>query len=596
MKHVLSVGNTFLLLLFILLNSCKEDDAAPALSIIDFDPMSGTSGTVVTITGTGFSEIDKDNNIVKFGNVNVVTLAATPTSLVVQAPASSSPVKISVTLFGETVESSSYFTSATKPTKRITGDLKVNYTFYKDTVYLIANIAYVMKGATLTIQPGTVIQGEKSTSGILVIERGALINAEGTASEPIVFTSSSAVNMRYPGDWGGLVICGYAAANNVSITAAVDTDLPKGDGNIRTRYSNYRGTWNDDDNSGILRYVRIEYAGAATPQNTAGGEMSSLSLYGVGRATTIDHVMVSYGKDDGLKCFGGTVNLKYYISYRTEDDDIDARFGYSGNIQFGIIARGKDIANELGSKAIESENDASATTSNPRTSAILSNITAIGPTATSVAGTASSTYICAVHLRRNTQLSLFNSVFVAWPTGIIVEPLATATNASINNLMVENNLFSLITSSTLVTTNPTGTTTVAKRREILFSGTALNANLTQNNQISVNDSTNAFGTRIGPTIWYNNNGNYGVASAVYDAQAFVPGTLSAPGTYAPNFTTFTSGFTPKAADFNDGKLKGSIEAPNQNFEVVDFIGAVGLSNSAQWTGGWVEWNPHVKVY
>jgi hypothetical protein len=134
-----------------------------------------------------------------------------------------------------------------------------------------------------------------------------------------------------------------------------------------------------NDNSGTLQYVRIEYAGYAYQPDK---EVNSLTMAAVGSGTTIDHVQVVYAKDDAYEWFGGTVNCKYLIALKTQDDDFDTDNGFSGKIQFGLILRDSVIADISNSEAFESDNNASGTTAAPKTTAIFSNITAIGPRAT----------------------------------------------------------------------------------------------------------------------------------------------------------------------------------------------------------------------
>ncbi len=304
---------------------------------------------------------------------------------------------------------------------RITKDTTL---FAKDVNYL-SGIVYVMKGVTLTIQEGAKVMGKSSGADVaaLVITRGAKINARGTAEKPVVFTS--AAQNPASGDWGGVVLLGTAKVNTTltwkgtavagltSVEGGVnDTDLGLG---LAGSGDAAFPTGNDDDNSGVMQYVRIEYAGYAyQPDN----ELNSLTMAGVGRGTTISHIQVTYAKDDAFEWFGGTVNCKYLIAYKTQDDDFDTDNGYNGNVQFGIVLRDSVIADISQSEAFESDNNSGGTTVTPQTTAVFSNITAIGPRIDPVSGKGNSLFRGGAHIRRNTGISIMNSIIAGWRIGL----------------------------------------------------------------------------------------------------------------------------------------------------------------------------------
>ena len=177
----------------------------------------------------------------------------------------------------------------------IKGNIDENVTLSASKIYLLEGFVYIAEGATLTIQPGTVIKGDQATNGSLIVERGGKIMAEGTVAKPIVFTSAKPKGSRKAGDWGGIIILGNAPVNlpNAKIEGGVDRSYGGSDAN---------------DNSGVLKYVRIEYSGIAfQPDN----EVNGLTLGGVGAGTTIDYVQVSFNGDDAFEFFGGTVNAKH---------------------------------------------------------------------------------------------------------------------------------------------------------------------------------------------------------------------------------------------------------------------------------------------
>ena len=210
------------------------------------------------------------------------------------------------------------------------GDITTNTTWTAGNVYLLNGWVYVKAGATLTIEPGTIIRGDKVNKGALIIEKGATIIANGTASNPIVFTSNQAAGSRTYGDWGGVIILGNAVINTATGSATIEGGVG----------STYGGT-NDADNSGIFRYVRIEFPGVAFVLNS---EINGLTLGAVGSATQLDHIQVSYSGDDSYEWFGGTVNAKYLIAFRGWDDEFDTDFGFRGKIQYGVSLRDPAIA------------------------------------------------------------------------------------------------------------------------------------------------------------------------------------------------------------------------------------------------------------
>jgi hypothetical protein len=250
----------------------------------------------------------------------------------------------------------------------------------------------------------------------LTITRGAKIVANGTQDNPIVFTSASPVPRS--GDWGGLVICGRASVNSATGGSAGTLTVEGGvDNSFGDGIAGGGTTPNDDDSSGVLRYVRIEYAGYAFQPDR---EINSLTMAAVGRKTVIDYVQVTYAKDDAFEWFGGTVNCKHLIAYKTQDDDFDTDNGYSGNVQFGIALRDSTIADISRSEAFESDNDPSGSLNGPQTRAVFSNMTVIGPRAT-LANTGNSLYLTAAQIRRNSGISIFNSIFLGWTGGLLID-------------------------------------------------------------------------------------------------------------------------------------------------------------------------------
>jgi len=302
--------------------------------------------------------------------------------------------------------------------------LKTGYT------YKLRGLVYVTNGAILTIEPGTKIVGELNKNGALIVTRGAKIIADGTADKPIVFTSEAATPQR--GDWAGVAIMGQAptnsAFNGVDGVGELEGGVNTSDG---LGLYGLGATSNLADNSGILRYVRIEYAGFAFLPDK---EINGLTFAGVGNQTVVDYVQVSYANDDSFEWFGGSVNCKHLISFRTLDDDFDTDNGYSGKVQFGISLRDSAVADISRSEAFESDNDADGSTrktflpsiavsaNNPvaiapvKTSVVFSNMTIVGPKATP-ATIGNAYFLAGAQIRRNSEMSIFNSLILGWSDG-----------------------------------------------------------------------------------------------------------------------------------------------------------------------------------
>ena len=246
----------------------------------------------------------------------------------------------------------------------IKGSITTNTTWAAKNKYLLEGFVYVEAGATLTIEPGTIIKGDKSTKATLIVKPGAKLIAEGTKTKPIVFTSNQAKGSRNYGDWGGLIILGKAKVNKTPATIEGE--------NIST----FGGT-DDNDNSGILKYVRLEFGGIAFETDK---EINGLTLGGVGKGTTIEYVQVSNNGDDAYEWFGGNVNAKYLVSYKNLDDDFDTDWGYSGNVQYGFSLRDAKVADQCtcsDSNGFESDNDAAGSEAAPQTNAKFANISIV---------------------------------------------------------------------------------------------------------------------------------------------------------------------------------------------------------------------------
>ena len=331
-------------------------------------------------------------------------------------------------------------TPSTGQVINVSGDITENTTWYAAAKYMLSGFVYVKNNATLTIEAGTVIKGVSNTKAALIIERGSKIMAEGTSTQPIVFTSDKPKGQRASGDWGGVVICGKATTNKHDNGTGVGI----AEGGIG---SNYGGT-DDADNSGVLQYVRIEFPGIPLT-STANSEINGLTLYAVGSGTTIDHVQVSYSGDDSYEWFGGTVNCKYLVALRGLDDEFDTDNGYKGNVQFIFGLRDPNVSDQSGSNGFESDNDADGSTLTPVTKPTFSNATLYGPLTVSETLPANHLFKRAMHIRRGSQFSVYNSVFAGWPIGLMLDGTLgnTPTAAENNDLQIENSILAGMTAN-----------------------------------------------------------------------------------------------------------------------------------------------------
>ena len=210
----------------------------------------------------------------------------------------------------------------------VEGSITANQSWFADTTYVLKGFVKVVAPATLTIAPGTRVVGDTNVAGsALFILQGARIEARGTATQPIVFTSQRAVGSRQPGDWGGLILVGRGQINRSGRVVLEGTTATATDEVV------YSGGGDNADNSGTLQYVRVEFAGYPVLQNA---ELNSFTFAAVGSGTTLDHLQAMAGLDDSFEWFGGAVNAKYLVSYEAGDDHFDAAEGYRGKNQFLI--------------------------------------------------------------------------------------------------------------------------------------------------------------------------------------------------------------------------------------------------------------------
>ena len=416
----------------------------------------------------------------------------------------------------------------------VEGVIEGNVTWTKDKIYRLkgyvrvgeeAVFGTVNKVGQLTIQPGTVIIGDKATKGTLVVHRGSKLIAEGIGS-------------RSPGDWGGVVLCGKAPNN---LTGTIE---------LEGGYKGFHGGTAADDNSGSLKYVRIEYAGIPLNPNQ---EINSLTMGSVGSGTKIEYVMASFGLDDSFEWFGGTVNCKYLIAYKGTDDDFDVDNGFSGNVQFGLSYRDGNLSDASGSNGFEVDNDANGSGATPFTAATFANISIIGAKGTS-ASYLDFNFQNGAQLRRNNKLKIYNTFITGYPTGLYIDSQrgSAKTNAANGELIVKN-------------------VVVAGTSGWGSSGfTALNTNVYGPIEIGAGVSASTWFKAITGNKVLTSTANTGISSALWSARptlTLTPGTSeSLIGTALPTLPGMTA---------------------------TDYIGAF---KDTDWTAGWAEYSPNSVLY
>jgi hypothetical protein len=322
----------------------------------------------------------------------------------------------------------------------INADITADRTLFADTVYTLSGFIRVANGARLTIEPGTVIQGDYDVLGSsLFVLRGAKIDAQGTPEEPIVFTSEQPVGQRQPGDWGGLIIVGNGVINRADPIQLEGTNT--GSDNPAVIYS--AGTDNADD-SGTLRYVRVEFAGYA-PATDA--ELNSFTFAAVGNGTTVEYLESLNGLDDSFEFFGGAVDAKHLVSYESGDDHFDMSEGYVGRLQHLIAFQTRQNIPRTGAGNVSTdpqgiENDGCNGTgctngqnSTPLNMPMVANFTLVGPPDGVFSGTSGG---IGMMLRRGTGGYYVNGAVARWErAGVSLRDASTVARAP-SELIVSN--------------------------------------------------------------------------------------------------------------------------------------------------------------
>ncbi|MDR0811677.1 MAG: hypothetical protein LBN23_05335 [Paludibacter sp.] len=433
----------------------------------------------------------------------------------------------------------------------ITSDLTLKY----PNTYNLRGFVYVTAGATLTVEAGVLVKGEKSSKATLIVERGGKILAQGTKERPIVFTSAQKAGSRKPGDWGGIILLGNAPNNMGEQTI---------EGGVRSKH----GGNNAADNSGVLSYVRIEFAGI---EYSTDNEINGITFGSVGSGTKIDHIQVSHSGDDSFEWFGGTANAKYLVAFRGWDDDFDTDNGFSGKIQFALGLRDPKTGDKSASNGFESDNNANGAATEPFTAAVFANVSLFGAVAnpatyTNEAGINGSNtdarFQAGLHLRRNTKLSIFNSLIAAFPIGLIIENdkgSATQNNATASDLNVTNCVIA-------------GTVKNFQDAQYWSGGT----------QFSPTDN----GTFAGSYFTRNGGGNRSFTTLAELKLGANPLNLTALDVFPKTDSPLASG-----AAWTNAKVAAG-------FDKVTYIGAFSPTETAEnnWTSGWTNFDPQNTEY
>ncbi len=400
---------------------------------------------------------------------------------------------------------------------QVQGDILEDTVFTADNEYVLRGGVFVgndVDPTVLTIEPGTTIYGSSGTLSFLTIRRNAQLIADGTAPEPIVFTSAQEEGSRARGDWGGLIINGNAPINSCT-DGVCEAEGEGGTGEY--------GGDNPSDNSGTLRYVRVEYAGALI---TSDNELNGIAFQGVGNGTTLDYIQVHMNKDDGIEFFGGTANAKHVVLTGIGDDSLDWTDGWQGRIQYLVAQQYPDG----GDQGIEADNNGDNNTASPRSKPTLSNITLIG-----VPGGEGSDV--GALLREGTAANIHNAIIDGFNDGCLqIDGQETFVNAYDETSMGASGELTMVNS------------------------------IANCDTMYIENEDDSFTAPFTVEDWFTkfNSDNQAVAPMLEDPR---------PDSGTPNYA-------PAAGS----PALGAGQAPSDSFfDQVDFIGAVG---SEDWTAGW----------
>ena len=454
-------------------------------------------------------------------------------------------------------------TVTSKEIIEVSGEITGIVNWTEDKVYRLNGFVRVMDGGRLNIEAGTVVIGDRESKGTLIVQMGGKIYAEGTSDNPIVMTSERPLGFREPGDWGGLVVCGKAPNNTGGVA-----ELEGG-------YGAFHGGSDPADNSGIIRYVRLEYAGIPINPNE---EVNTLTMGSVGSGTVIEYVQASYGLDDAFEWFGGTVDGKYLVAFKGLDDDFDVDLGYSGRVQFGLGVRSPMGADQSGSNGFEVDNNGTGSGATPFTSAVFANISILGPK-NNRETPVSLQFQHAAQLRRNSRISIYNSFMTGYPDGLYIDDAAAGSGQAFLNdeLQIRNVYLAGVdnwggngygSAGTIFTTAPAN----GLQHPNAPRGNRLKAHANFPGGLAA--MTTKFETAAYNNRYFDKYQDMGI-----DPSAFLLG--------EPKFTPNAGSVLLNTAQWDNTPKADSF------FQQVPFVGAFGATD---WTAGWAEWNCHIVTY
>ena len=402
-----------------------------------------------------------------------------------------------------------------KPVIVVTGEITGTEDWTNGFYYVLRGAVFIRENGTLNIQAGTVIVGEAGSVGTLIVERGGRLNALGTREQPILFTSDQPVGFRSRGDWGGIIINGRAPVNRPG-------GLYVGEGD-----TGVAGGTDPNDNSGTMRYVRVEFAGVEfSPDN----ELNGVAFQAVGSGSTYDYIHVHMNRDDAFEWFGGTANIKHAIASNAADDSFDWTFGWTGKAQFVVIHQRGDDAD----RGIEADNSEFNNNDLPRSNPQLYNFTMCGDPDTAEGGESS----IAATIRRGTAFTLRNFLITNFKgSGPQIVDAATLNEVAIGTSQMSNGVIWNIRNAS---TGVAGTPNHSSIAPFVASGRFAN-------------------------IRINEDGGLSPACSNHENPNFQPTSIA----------TLAGGQLAPAIPPNDGF-----------FEAVTYIGAVPPAPADDWTKGW----------
>lgn len=323
-----------------------------------------------------------------------------------------------------------------EPTKILTGNISEDTTLYKREIYLLLGSVFVTDNATLTIEPGTVIIGDFNSKGSLTIARGSTIIADGLQTDPIIFTSSKSV--KRAGDWGGVLILGNAPSNKFGngSSASFHGQLDS----VSYEAANYGGE-NIDDNSGIFRYVRIEFAGKRI---NSGDYFNGLFLACVGHETILENIMVSYSAGNAFEIIGGNTNMFNMVSYKANRIDYKFNYGAQCNLQNSLAVRSPYVSSSDGSKCLQilSYNDKQEVDfSKSETSIVAKNLTFLNDSKDLESDIKMNLVNEAIYIGKNTSLDLSKSVISGFNPAVFLDENITVNQENLEKIEFTAMLF-----------------------------------------------------------------------------------------------------------------------------------------------------------